>query len=147
MTTRCNICQEERCKPNAVLMKNLSYFSGITQRTLSAFHRAGIDASLLDEIDDIKSHLISPKPLVLIDAIPLDNGLYKRLFSDDYTDVVPYKEIFSNVYKKASDIDDLDVLADGTMSPISKMGSNIKLATIDTPRKTIDRPTEAIFFL
>jgi hypothetical protein len=129
-------------------MKNLSYFSGITQRTLSAFHRAGIDASLLDEIDDIKSQLISPKPLTLIDAIPLDNGLYKRYFSEEYTDIVQYSELFTEVYKNHnSEITDLNNLLAGSMTPISKMGNSVKLNTINTPRKKIDKFSEAIFFL
>jgi hypothetical protein len=148
MTHRCNICQEERCSPHPSLSQSLSYFSGITQRTLSAFHKAGIDASLLDEIDNVKSQIVSPKPLVLKDAI-LDeyNNKYIRHFEGGYSDIVNLEDVFKDVYKSSdSDVLELTNLLTGEISPISKMGISMKLNTINTPRKKIEKPTESIFF-
>lgn len=149
MTPRCNICREDNCSPNTHLMGSLAYFSGITQRTLSAFHRAGIDASLLDEIDNIKEYLTKLKPLILVDATPDKDGLYKRRFACGHTDLVPHKHIFDEKYlPQDSDISELKHILDkSSMSPISTMSSTVNLDKIDTPRKKINKPTESIFFM
>jgi hypothetical protein len=148
MTRRCNICQEERCNPHPSLSQSLSYFSGITQRTLSAFHKAGIDASLLDEIDNVKSQIVSPKPLILKDAILIENSnRYIRYFEGGYSDIVNFEDVFQDVYKSSdSDILELTNLVSGEISPISKMGISMKLNTINVDRKKIEKPTECIFF-
>jgi hypothetical protein len=147
MAARCNICQEEKCSPHPLLNQSLSYFSGITQRTLSAFHKAGIDASLLDEIDNIKSQIVSAKPLILKDVV-LNKDKYIRYFEGGYSDVVNFEHVFQNVYKSTeSDISELSNLMAGEISPISKMGISMKLNTINVNRRKIEKPTECIFFL
>ena len=147
MTQPCNICQEKKCSQHLSLTKSLSYFSGITQRTLSAFHRAGIDASLLDEIENIKSQIVLPKPLVLKDAVLTEHNKYIRYFEGGYSDVVNFEDVFRDVYKSSdSDISELADFLDGEISPISKMGVSMKLNTINIDRKKIEKPTEAIFF-
>lgn len=147
MTQRCNICQEETCNPHTSLSKSLSYFSGITQRTLSAFHKAGIDASLLDEIDNVKSQIVLPKPLVLKDAVLTEHNKYIRYFEGGYSDVVNFEDVFKDVYKSSeSEVSELSQFLDGQISPISMMGVSMKLNTINIDRKKIEKPTECIFF-
>lgn len=147
MTQRCNICQEETCNPHINLSKSLSFFSGITQRTLSAFHKAGIDASLLDEIDNVKSQIVLPKPLVLKDAILTEHNKYIRYFEGGYSDVVNFEDVFKDVYKSSeSEVSELSQFLDGQISPISKMGVSMKLNTINIDRKKVEKPTECIFF-
>jgi N-acetylneuraminic acid mutarotase len=129
------------------LSKSLSYFSGITQRTLSAFHKAGIDASLLDEIDNIKSQIVLSKPLVLKDAVLIEHNKYIRYFEGGYSDVVDFENVFRDVYKSSeSEVSELTQFLDGEISPISKMGVSMKLNTINVDRKKIEKPTECIFF-
>jgi hypothetical protein len=147
MTQRCSICQEEKCNPHTLLRESLLYFSEITQRTLSAFHRAGIDASLLDEIDIIKSQIVSPKPLILKNAVLVEDKKYIRYFEGGYSDVVNFEDIFRDVYKSSdSEISELANLLNGEISAVSKMGVSKKLATININRKKIEKPTECIFF-
>lgn len=147
MTPPCTICQAERCSPHPTLRKSLSYFSGITQRTLSAFHKAGIDASLLDEIDNIKSQIVFSKPLILKDAVLTEHNKYIRHFEGGYSDVVDYEDVFRDVYRSSeSDVSELAQFLDGEITPVSKMGISMKLNTINTDRRKIEKPTECIFF-
>lgn len=127
-------------------MKSLLYFSGITQRTLSAFHKAGIDMALLDEINDLKSHITKPKPLILYNAIPINKNQYKRIFTNGHNDIVDKSNLFKPAYLINDDIFELDNLMNDSISPISKMGLTLKLNTINTHRKIITLPTECIFF-
>lgn len=143
----CPICRKESCNKNVNLMKSLSYFSGITQRTLSAFHKAGIDATLLDEMDNLKEHINKPKALVLRDAIPVDDYHYERFFEYGYTDIVPNQQLYSPVFPPKDIISEIDSLLNDDISPISKMGMSIKLSSINTSRRPIERPTECIFFM
>lgn len=129
-------------------MESLSYFSGITQRTLSAFHKAGIDATLLDEMDDLKNYLNKPKPRVLRDAIPVDEKHYQRFFEDGYTDIVSHYQLYQPVYYPKDQSSEVAKFIHDEITPISKMGISIKLSNINTSSKrNIKRPTETIFFL
>lgn len=147
------------------------YFSAITQRTLSAFHRAGIDASLLDEIESVKAQISSPKPLVLKDVVLSNKSppctahscseykdtscfsctkhdRYTRYFENGYTDVVCFEDVFKDVYKdNQRELSEISELLDGEVSPISKMGMGAKIVSINVARKRIERQSECIFFL
>jgi hypothetical protein len=142
----CPICQEKECQLNLELITSLSYFSGITQRTLSAFHKAGIDVTLLDEINDLKTHINKPKPLTLKNAIKNNSSTYKRFFTNGYTDIVNTQDLYKPIYINDNTDINIDDLMGEDISPISKMGINLKLNSINTQRISISRPTEHIFF-
>ncbi|CAO3620946.1 unnamed protein product [Cunninghamella echinulata] len=112
-----------------------------------AFHKAGIDATLLDEMDDLKKYLNEPKPRILRDAIPVDEKHYKRFFEDGYTDIVPYHQLYQPVYHPKDPSSEIAKFIHDEITPISKMGMGIKLSNINTPKRFIQRPTETIFFL
>lgn len=114
---------------------------------MSAFHKAGIDATLLDEMDDLKKYLNEPKPRILRDAIPVDEKHYKRFFEDGYTDIVPYHQLYQPVYHPKDPSSEIAKFIHNEITPISKMGMGIKLSSINTPKRFIQRPTETIFFL
>lgn len=104
-TKKCHICQEKKCEQNQYLLKSMDYFSTITQHTLSAFHKAVIDPTMNEEMEDLKKSLRKKIQLKLIDARPLsqelgDNSscLYERLFDDGSKDIVRKEEIFDKKY-------------------------------------------------
>lgn len=128
------------------LRQNMRYFSEITQKTLSAFHKAGIDASLLDEITHLKLSLRSKIELKLIDVKPVDDK-YKRIFSNGHTDIVNFLNIMDPVFIDNNSNDFIKSIIKNEVSPITKMGMSTKIAIINTDRKPINRLSEQLFFM
>lgn len=121
----------------------------MTQRTLSAFHRAGIDASLTEEIDELKKVIRGKKKLVLVDATTTDGVWYTRRFLDGSTDVVEKSHIFENKYETNS-VKELHLVErafEQEMSPISKMVSMNHVDRLCCERRKIKRPSECIMFM
>lgn len=113
---------------------------------MSAFHKAGIDVTLLDEINDLKTHINKPKPLTLKHAVQNNSSTYKRYFTNGYTDIVDIQDLYKPIYITDNKDIEIDKLMGNDITPISKMGISLKLNSINTKRVSIIHPTESIFF-
>lgn len=128
----------------------MDYFSEVTQSTLSAFHKAGIDTVINEEIDLLKQSFRTSRALVLKDAIPLQDNLIKRIFVDDSSDVVAPENLYTpkmvavNLESKANII--LSTALGGELSPISKLSQAKHRHTLECDRRPINRISEQLFF-
>lgn len=102
--------------------------------------------TLLDEIEDLKKYIQTDKPLTLKDAIPITPDTYQRIFTNGYVDIVPINDLYKPVFVKLNQDIAIDELMNHEISPISKMGMNLKLNSINTHRKKVSLPTETLFF-
>lgn len=128
----------------------MDYFSAVTQNTLSAFHRAGIDTVLSEEIDLLRESFRSPKPLVLREAIPLPNDLIKRIFTDDSWDEVPAEELYTPKLPEVTLTSQAKTLISHALaqelSPISKLSQARHRHGLSCTRRPITRLSEQLFF-
>lgn len=92
----CALC-DGSCSPNEGIINNMRYFSALTQHTLSAFHRPGVDTFLVDEIENVRKALAVSKFKVLVDIRKGINASAERSFTDGTTDTVAWSNRFKKV--------------------------------------------------
>lgn len=126
----------------------MDYFSTLTQMTLSAFHKAGIDSTLDQEISSIKDAVNKNKELKLVDAILMEDKDYvKRIFIDGSEDICLKTELYS-VKEACVNILENDVLKCllTEASPVSRMYWSRYCKRMKVERKKIDTLSEKLFF-
>lgn len=131
---------------NDNILKNLEYFSEVTQRTLSAFHVSGTDDSLVEEMESIRRFITNARTKKLV-SIEREGNKFKRYFTDGSSDLVDFENISEPTYYE-DDKFDFSIIENAmkqTISPIStlKVGNNIELVK----DKKIERASEIIFFM
>jgi hypothetical protein len=151
MNSNCPICfaPDGACKPNTGICDNLAFFSKITQKTLSAFHRAGVDASLTEEIDNLRAVMRGGTKPILVKATKAEDGLYVRVFSNGHSDRVEQEHIFSPLLlsEDSADFEIVTTALNRKMTPVSSLVYSKSKRSILTPKTKISSPSEAIMFL
>lgn len=134
-------------KMNNEVIENLNYFSELTQRTLSAFHLAATEDNLDEDMSYISMLVNNSIKKKIVNFEINDDGTFTRIFSDGTKDIVSLSDInkqstinFNDDYIKIRSI------LDKQITPITsiKLDKNI---SITSDFKTIDKPSERIFFL
>ena len=127
------------------ILTNLEFFSSLTQRTLSAFHLSGTDETLELDINSLKKYLTTTKHKVIKTVNKIENDKYLRIFTDDSTDIVKFKDLNKPCLTTMPLIPIIDKALDLTYNPIShiKYGSSI----IETHNKKIESSVEYLFFI
>lgn len=140
---------------------SMETISILTQRTLSAFHKAGVDADLHRTISNLKLHLkdrktIEPRRLITFRPSK-QKGYVIRIFKDGYLDEVPLSQASIDSYPIPQDMSEDDIhrasrldkiLKDSTYNPsyISTIKNSVKDST-SRGWVNISKPSETLFFL
>nr|CAC08227.1 putative RNA-polymerase subunit [Schwanniomyces etchellsii] len=130
---------------NEEILNNLNFFSNLTQKTLSAFHLTASDEGIEDAklLEDL---LLKSRKRKLVKVEIISSNLYKRYFSDDFTDIVEFDNLTLPSYiTKSTETLKIDKILNKPYSPILtlRLGNDIK--TIDF--KPIETPIEKLFFI
>jgi hypothetical protein len=148
------------------LKKNLEFFAAVTQRTLSAFHVAGIDTSLTEEIDHLRDCL-NPRQHILVNACiapyPSTGGAsdkgqddcradnegeqVHRTFNNGDTDTVMKSQIYQPKFVEMRETESNPITESKTrkQSYISEIANSTHPKFVT--RQPIRRASERIFFL
>lgn len=131
---------------NEDILNNLNYFSEVTQRTLSAFHTFGSDASLIDEINSIKRFITNAKVKKLVKVKRIENEKFIRYFSDNSSDIVDLEDLSKPAYyENKYDFSVIEKALSQDINPISSLKLSNSIEHIKN--KKIEKPSEIIFFM
>lgn len=131
---------------NSEILECMDLFSGLTQRTLSAFHLSDTENTLEDEMNMIKM-IKKAKTRRLITAEKNDDGTYTRFFEDNHTDIVEIDDIKKESYVELpEEIKKIENWLRKDITPIQSLRLGSKIILTDG-FKEIETPSEKIFFM
>jgi hypothetical protein len=143
----------EEEEDNADLISSMRTFSLLTQSTLSAFHKAGVDIELAETIGELKGILNEKQTRTLVDAVVIEGESKKveRIFKDGYRDVVNVSDIYSPSYFDIGEVSKAELIKlKGMLSDESRGSSNISSIREGDFRESdwvkISRASERVFF-
>lgn len=127
------------------IIENFEYFSGLTQKTLSAFHISGINNDLSYEIENVKKYLNENKYKIIKNVSKTEDNKYIRYFTDGSSDIVEFEFLEKPVKVNISNIDIIDKALSKELNPISSLKYNKTIT--ETYHKEIVTATEKLFFI